>query len=61
MTTQKLPIEKLISDTDKMSKRLRENPNCKETATAYEKIKEELRESLVGMRVALEAINSNDE
>lgn len=55
------PIEKLISETDEVSKRLRNNPNCKETATEYARVKDQLKSSVVHMRRALEAIKHSED
>lgn len=61
MTTNQLLIEKLISETDEVSRKLRDNPHCKETATEYEKVKGQLKTSVVHMREALEAIKSSED
>ncbi|UAA39902.1 hypothetical protein KIH87_05990 [Paraneptunicella aestuarii] len=56
--TPKKPIQKLVEKTDKASRKWRDNPHSKELAEEYVKAKEELKESVVSMREALEAIRS---
>lgn len=57
----KKPIHTLVEKTGKASRKWRENPHSKELAEEYSKAKEELKDSVVSMREALEAIRHEDD
>lgn len=52
-------IEEVIQETDKISKRLVQAPNCEDTLGEYETTKERLMASLVHLREGLEAIHGS--
>lgn len=54
-------LQSLIERTDSASRKLLDNPHSRELVEEYAVVKQELKESIVNMRKALEAIQESPE
>lgn len=59
MNTSLHYLERLIHETNDVSKRLSETPHCEDTLGEYELTKEKLKASIIAMREGLEAIKGS--